>query len=297
MANPQCEDGYTRLANELFVVALKLEHVEWKIFGGVVRLTYGYNRKEAEISVSQLAELCAMSERRVFSTLARLVARRVLYVRKNGPRPMTIGIEKDYEQWEGRPATSGKSLDKRPATSGKSRPATSGKSKASYHIDERHKKKTVPRTPSEEALRVARSYHERIRTMYPTLTRSLGEKADIEGAMVLDDLVRIDGHDWEEVKNVLRWALTDAFWSKNLRSLAGARKKASGSGGATKFENCAAKKLEVSEIVRGALPRPPVVTRFLTEEEERAVPNSLGFMNSPNGKEEGKNGQGLGKVG
>ena len=220
MASPQCEHGFTRLANELFEAGLKaLEHVEWRLFCGIVRMTYGYNRKEAEISVSQLAELCAMSERRVYSTLARLVARRVLYVRKNGPRPMTIGIEKDYELWVKRGAKSVPS-SKRGAKSVPSRGAKSVTSRPSYHYDERQKKKTVPRTPSEEALKVARGYHERIRALYPALTKTMNEKTDIEGALVLEELVRIDGHDWEEVKRTLRWALTDAFWSKNLRSLA-----------------------------------------------------------------------------
>lgn len=297
MANPQCEHGYTRLANELFDVALsELCQVEWKVFCGVVRVSYGFNRKDADVSVARLAEMCGMSGRQIRESLARLVARRVLYVRKNGPKPMTIRIEKDYERWEKRVAENRQST-KRVAENRQSRVAENRQSKASYHYDERHKKKTVPRTPSDDALKVARAYHDRIRAMYPNLTRGLNEKADIEGALVLEDLVRIDGHGWEEVKNVLRWALTDAFWSKNLRSLAGARKKASGSGGATKFENCMAKMMEVSEIVRGALPRPAAVTRDLTEEEWAKVPNSLGFKNSPSGKDDGKSGPGLGKVG
>lgn len=287
MANPQCEHGYTRLANELFEEALKLDHVEWKVFCGIVRMTYGYQRKEADISVAQLAQLCAMSPRRVKSTLARLVARRVLYVRLNEPRPMTIGIEKDYDLWVERGA---KSVTPRGATSVTPRP--------SYHYDERKKERNVPRTPSEEALRVARGYHERIRALYPTLTRTMNEKTDLDGALVLDELVRIDGHAWTDVKRTLTWALTDNFWSKNLRSLAGARKRASGSGGATKFENCMAKMIDVLDTVRGAMPRPPVVSRHLTEEQERAAPNSLGFFFiSPNGKDEGKIPAAVGKVG
>ena len=35
----------------------------------------------------------------------------------------------------------------------------------------------------------------------------------------------------------------------------------------------------------------------MTEEQERSAPNCLGFMNSPNGKEEGKIPPGFGKVG
>jgi hypothetical protein len=238
-----------------------------------------------------------MPERTVRRVLAGLVAHGVLYAKKQGPNPMIIGIVKDYELWQKKRVAKNGQSTKRVAKNGQSRVAKNGQSKASYHYDERHKKKTVPRTPSEDALKVARAYHDRIRAMYPNLTRGLNEKADIEGALVLEELVRIDGHGWEEVKNVLRWALTDAFWSKNLRSLAGARKKASGSGGATKFENCMAKMMEVSEIVRGALPRPAAVTRDLTEEEWAKVPNSLGFKNSPIGKDDGKSGPGLGKVG
>lgn len=297
MANPQCEHGYVRIANELFDVALKeLGHVEWRVFCGIVRVTYGYNRKEADVSLAQLAEMCGMSHRRVKSTVARLVACRVLYVRRNGPRPMTIGIEKDYELWVQRGAKCVPS-SKRGAKSVPSRGAKSVPSLPSYHYDERHKKKTVPRTASEEALKVARGYHARVRTLYPTLTRTMNEKTDLDGALVLDELVRIDGHAWEDVKRTLTWALTDAFWSKNLRSLAGARKRASGSGGATKFENCMAKMIDVLDTVRGAVPRPPVVGQFMTEEERRAVPNSLGFKNSPNGKDGGKIPPGLGKVG
>lgn len=278
MANPQCEGGFTRLANELLDVATaELSSEEVHVWLVVVRKTYGFNRKEAELSQAELASACGMPIRTLQRILAALVARGVLYYsEKRGPRPKMVGPQKDYDLWEKRPAKNGVST-KRPAKNGVSRPAKNGVSKPSYHYDERHKKKTVPRTASEEALRVARGYHARIRALYPTLTRTMNEKTDLDGALVLDELVRIDGHAWEDVKRTLTWALTDAFWSKNLRSLAGARKRASGSGGATKFENCMAKMIDVLDAVRGAVPRPPVVSRFLTEEEERNIPNCLGF--------------------
>ena len=52
----------------------------------------------------------------------------------------------------------------------------------------------------------------------------------------LDKLVRIDGYDLKsQVTPVLRWVLTDDFWSVNLCSLAGLRSKSKN--GSTKFEN------------------------------------------------------------
>lgn len=294
MASPQCEDGFVRIANELYDVALReLAPAYWKIFCAVIRMTYGYNRKEADVSVARIAEMCGMSIRQVKEGLARLVARRVLYVRKNGPKPMTIKIVKDYELWEKRGAEN-RNSSIRGAEIRTSKGAEIRTSKPTYHYDEKHKKKTVPRTPSEEALKVARIYHERIRTLYPELTRNMTEKTDNEGALVLEDLVNIDGQEWEDVKKVLRWAMADSFWSKNLRSLAGARKKVSGSGGATKFENCMAKMMEVSEVVRGALPsRPVTVARTWAEGEEPIMHNYLAdlFKNIPDGKDAGKIGQ------
>lgn len=300
MANPQCERGFTRLANELYDVGMaELGAVEWKIFSGIVRMSYGYNRKYAEISGARLAEICGMSERQVWKALARLVARGVLYVQRNGPKPMTVRIEKDYELWKERSAENRRTT-KRSAEKRRTSPAENLRTKALYHYNEKQKKKTVPRTPSEEALKVARIYHERIRTLYPALTKNMTEKTDNEGALVLDDLVNIDGQEWEDVKKVLRWAMADSFWSKNLRSLAGARKKVSGSGGATKFENCMAKMMEVSEMVRGALPtRPITVTRTWPEGEEPKLPHYLEalFKNTPDGKDAGKIGQKINKTG
>ena len=50
---------------------------------------------------------------------------------------------------------------------------------------------------------------------------------------VVDKLMRIDGHDVETVKAVVRWAARDSFWAANALSLAGLRKK---SDGLTKFQ-------------------------------------------------------------
>lgn len=50
---------------------------------------------------------------------------------------------------------------------------------------------------------------------------------------IVDRLVRIDGHELETVKSVMRWAVRDSFWAVNALSLAGLRKKADG---LTKFQ-------------------------------------------------------------
>ena len=54
----------------------------------------------------------------------------------------------------------------------------------------------------------------------------------------VDKLIRLDGNTLERITAVLRWAAKDDFWSTQLRSLAGLRKK--NGDGLTKFQNIAA---------------------------------------------------------
>ena len=55
------------------------------------------------------------------------------------------------------------------------------------------------------------------------------------GAKIIHDLERIDGYTPEEIKSVIEWALNDSFWSGNVQSPAGLRKKKNGSSDITKF--------------------------------------------------------------
>ena len=51
----------------------------------------------------------------------------------------------------------------------------------------------------------------------------------------LYDLIKIDGFDYESIRDVIVWALNDKFWSNNLLSLKVLRNKAGN--GFTKFQN------------------------------------------------------------
>lgn len=56
------------------------------------------------------------------------------------------------------------------------------------------------------------------------------------GQDVVDKLIRLDGFTLEQVRNSLRWAVKDDFWSKNVLSLASLRKK-SRNNDLTKMQN------------------------------------------------------------
>ena len=61
MANPQKEEGYTAIANDLFEAVYRFNFTlrELKVLLSIIRRTYGYNRKEArsEEHTSELQSL------------------------------------------------------------------------------------------------------------------------------------------------------------------------------------------------------------------------------------------------
>ena len=99
MANPQCEDGYTKIANQIIerLIATALTGSEWSLCMFVIRKTYGYKKKTDQISLSQFERECLLSRQTVINCLERLVKANML-VKVQG-KISIYGFQKDYEQW------------------------------------------------------------------------------------------------------------------------------------------------------------------------------------------------------
>lgn len=99
-SSPQVEDGYTRIANELFeavtssdVCPITLRQI--RIVMAVIRKTYGYQKKVDRISDGQLADATGMSRQNVNTAKRQLLAFGVLYMDGN-----RIGVNKHHDQWD-----------------------------------------------------------------------------------------------------------------------------------------------------------------------------------------------------
>lgn len=120
MASPQIEDGYVKIANELLDALCKmdLKGGEFMIALAVIRKTYGWGKKEDQISLTQFEKLTLMSRPRILRSIKMLVQQGVLGSnRGNTSITSTYWIEKDYEKWtpSNRPDTSNR-LVTRPST-------------------------------------------------------------------------------------------------------------------------------------------------------------------------------------
>ena len=103
--DPQVEDGFVRIANELFdAILLKLNsYRHTKVALAIVRKTYGYRKKEDDITISQLAEMTGIHRNHVGAALKALEQMRVINPVRAGRHGLMVGINKHFDQWSEEP--------------------------------------------------------------------------------------------------------------------------------------------------------------------------------------------------
>lgn len=97
MANPQTENGFTKIANEIFeeLVKTALLGSEFQICFFVIRKTYGFNKKDDRISLTQFEKGTNLSRPTVVKSLKNLVSKNIL----TRSESLYYKLNKDYETW------------------------------------------------------------------------------------------------------------------------------------------------------------------------------------------------------
>lgn len=103
MADPQLENGYTRIADELLeaLCRAQLTARQYSVVLALVRKTYGYGKKRDQLSASQLEELTGIARSKIPAVLTELARLRVIEIhgeRRHGKIP-TLSIQKDHSRW------------------------------------------------------------------------------------------------------------------------------------------------------------------------------------------------------
>lgn len=103
---PQLEDGFTRIANELLEALCKmpLGNSESQIFFCILRKTYGWGKKQDDISISQIESATGLSRRMVIYGIQNLEACKLLKVNRKKGRGIKneindIAIQKNNALW------------------------------------------------------------------------------------------------------------------------------------------------------------------------------------------------------
>lgn len=97
MANPQKENGFTPIANEILeaLVNTPLLGSEFQVVCFVIRKTYGYQKKGDKISLTQFEKATSLSRPTIVKSLKNLVFRKILLRSEN----LIYSFNKDYDKW------------------------------------------------------------------------------------------------------------------------------------------------------------------------------------------------------
>lgn len=103
MASPQKENGFTPIANEILeaLAKINLSPYETRVLLIILRLSYGYKKKDFYATERELAEYTNISQPHIHRTLKKLCEKKIIRIEKgkNQYEKSKIIFEKDYEKW------------------------------------------------------------------------------------------------------------------------------------------------------------------------------------------------------
>lgn len=101
VSSVQVENGFSRIANALYdaIIAADFSRREQKIIHATIRLTYGWNRKRALITLDKYAQMTGLDRAHVQRTIRVLADRKVL-LRERKQNGQEIAINKEFTEWE-----------------------------------------------------------------------------------------------------------------------------------------------------------------------------------------------------
>ncbi|GKV66719.1 MULTISPECIES: replication protein [unclassified Sporosarcina] len=232
MANPQIEEGYTRIANEILgeVMKLNLNGTQFRLVMAIWRYTYGFQRKGHEMSLSFLVEAISASRSQVTRELNALIDKRIIVVvgvGKGGSRK--LGFNKNHTEWERgtlnrvypNPSTE---VYSNQGTEVYSNPSTKKERTKERIKDTRQSKKY---DEDNTYFKMAIYFHERVsRVANDAGIAHLIKKSNMQTwADDMRKLVEIDMVDKQLAKKVMDWVTEDSFWRTNVLSAKKLREK------------------------------------------------------------------------
>lgn len=101
MNSPQLEDGYIKIANELWdaLCRFRIPGEERQILDVIFRKTYGFNKKYDAIPLSQFEAATGLNRGNICRSIRKLENKRLISVKSDTGKITTYGINKIYSQW------------------------------------------------------------------------------------------------------------------------------------------------------------------------------------------------------
>lgn len=103
MASPQIEEGYIKIANEIMdaLCRIRIPGEEMQILNAILRKTYGWQKCEDAIALSQFVEMTGMNKPHIIQSIKGLLLKKVITVTEKGNSFAKVyKFNKDYDKWK-----------------------------------------------------------------------------------------------------------------------------------------------------------------------------------------------------
>ena len=108
IANPQAENGYTKIANEIMeaLAKIRISGEERQVLDVIIRKTYGYNKKKDWISISQFVLATGLPKSSICRAINKLLTKNIIYKKVNAidkkvnDIPLSYSFCKDFDKWK-----------------------------------------------------------------------------------------------------------------------------------------------------------------------------------------------------
>lgn len=243
MADPQIENGYTKIANE-FLEAFHTRRItgrEWQVLTVIIRETYGFNRKETMLTTAIISARTGLSKAHVCHTIKSLEDKNIIAKIGNAESNI-LSINKNFETWLlpksatlpkmattiAKIGNGNKDLNafnvvketvKKPNTScsDTDNPPRPNEDVPDNQPPEQPKNPRRKNIFEEKHLKLARLLWKHIKANNPKAKKPT-EAMGHSWANTFRKMEQIDGYSIEDIREVLEWSQRDNFWSGNILS-------------------------------------------------------------------------------
>lgn len=99
---PQLEDGYIRIATELWeaLTKIRISGEARQVFDAIIRKTYGWRKKQDVISLSQLEKMTGLKHVHIIRARNKLIKMNLIVTQKGNTGNVSYYIQKNYHKWK-----------------------------------------------------------------------------------------------------------------------------------------------------------------------------------------------------
>ncbi len=102
MANPQQENGHTRIANEIMeaLAGIRIPGETRQVLDVILRNTYGYSRKLSKLHLAEFTKATKLNKPAVVRAINKAESMNLIVIKKDNAQNKLYGFNKNYETWK-----------------------------------------------------------------------------------------------------------------------------------------------------------------------------------------------------